>query len=150
MTINFRGGEIVQKGRGIGGFFRGLINILRPLFKSSGQSVIKAATKAAASNTAKNIAKTLGKQALDSSVNITKDLIHGNDLKNSIRRERANFKNTGTKVVDSINSSLQRKMNTRRDNKPSKRKSLTKNAPNKRKKRVNTKHSNKFLLKKYN
>ena len=149
MAIYFRGGEMVQKGRGIGGFFRGLINVLRPLFRSTGRSVVTAATKAASSKTVKNIAKTLGKQALDSTANITKDLINGNDLNNSIQRERANFKHTGTKVVDKLNSRLQKKMNKMSDNKVTKRKLTTKNAPNKRRKIAIKKRTDDILLKKY-
>ena len=68
--IHFRGGEIQQKGKGIGGFFRGLINMLRPVARSVGSNLARAAT----SNTAKDIAKTLGEQAIDSTLNITKDM----------------------------------------------------------------------------
>ena len=45
MTIYFRGGELQQKGKGIGGFFRGLINLFRPMVKSVGQTVARAATQ---------------------------------------------------------------------------------------------------------
>ena len=76
MTIYFRGGEYQQRGRGIGGFFRGLWNLFRPVAKSVGSSIVKAAT----SDTAKSIAKTLGEQALDSTLNMTKDAIAGNEL----------------------------------------------------------------------
>lgn len=119
MTIYFRGGELQQKGRGIGGFFRGLINLFRPAMKSVGKSVVKAAT----SNTGKSIAKSLGEQALDSSLNITKDLIYGNDLQQSISREKNNFKRRSGNVIDELKSSVKNKRNI---NKP-------KNTPNKRK-----------------
>ena len=96
MSIHFRGGELQQKGKGIGGFFRGLLNIFRPIAKNIGSTVVKAAK----SDTAKAIAKTLGEQALDSSMNMTRDLIQGNDLKDSFNRERENFKRTGTNIID--------------------------------------------------
>ena len=42
MTIHFRGGEIRQKGKGIGGFFRGLVNLFRPMVRTAGSSIAKA------------------------------------------------------------------------------------------------------------
>lgn len=90
MSIQFRGGELQQKGKGIGGFFRGLVNFFKPMMKSVGNSVVKVAT----SDTAKSIAKTLGEQALDSTMNMTKDVLHGNDLQDSFHREIDNFKRT--------------------------------------------------------
>ena len=128
MTIYFRGGELQQKGKGIGGFFRGLINLFRPIMKSAGQSVVRAAT----STTAKSIAKKLGEQALDSGLNITKDVLYGNDLKQSIDREKQNFKRSGGNIIDEIHSSVKRKrkLNTR--------KTIKKSSPNKRKVTLNT------------
>ena len=123
MTIYFRGGELQQKGKGIGGFFRGLINLFRPMVKSVGQTVARAAT----SKTAKSIAKTLGEQALDSGLNITKDVMYGNDLKQSMEREKQNFKRSGGDIIDELQSSLKKKkmVNTRKVTKRS--------SPNKRK-----------------
>ena len=105
MSIHFRGGELQQKGKGIGGFFRGLLNIFRPLAKNIGSSVVKAAS----SNTAKSIAKTLGEQVIDSGMNMTRDLIHGNDLKDSFSRERENFKKAGTDIVDELQTKMFKK-----------------------------------------
>ena len=98
MTIYFRGGEYQQRGRGIGGFFRGLWNLFRPVAKSVGSSIVKAAT----SDTAKSIAKTLGEQALDSTLNMTKDAIAGNDLQSSLDREVGHFKRKGTDIITEI------------------------------------------------
>ena len=123
MTIYFRGGELQQKGKGIGGFFRGLINLFRPMVKSVGQSVVKAAS----SKTAKSIAKTLGEQALDSGLNITKDVLAGNDLKQSLQREKDNFKRSGGDIIEGLQSTLEKK---RRDNVRNVNKKRT---PNKRK-----------------
>ena len=50
-TINFRGGEIQQKGRGIRGFSFGLINLISP----EARSEVSTHAKAATSNTAKDI-----------------------------------------------------------------------------------------------
>ena len=81
-TINFRGGEIQQKARGIGGFSCGLINLISPEARSEESSHAKAET----SVTAKDLAKTLREQAIDSALNITKDLINGNDMRHSLDR----------------------------------------------------------------
>ena len=100
MGLQFRGGELQQKGKGVGGFFRGLISLFKPMVKNLGSSVVKAAT----SNTAKSIAKTLGEQALDSSMNITKAALQGNDLKESLHREVDNFKRSGSTILDNLQS----------------------------------------------
>ena len=93
--IHFRGGEIQQKGKGIGGFFRGLINMLRPVARSVGSSLKRAAT----SNTAKDMAKTLGEQAIDSTLNMTKDYLNGNDMKHSFDRETGEFRKRGSEII---------------------------------------------------
>ena len=79
-TINFRGGEIQQKGRGIGGFSRGLINLVSPKARSEVSSLAKTSV------TAKDLAKTLREKAIDSALNMTKDLINGNDMRHSLDR----------------------------------------------------------------
>ena len=119
MGIHFRGGELQQKGKGIGGFFRGLVNLFRPVMKSVGSSVVKAAT----SNTAKSIAKTLGEQALDSTMNMTKDMMQGNDLKESLHREAGNFKRTGTSILDNLQ--MKKKRNGKKKNLNSPKRKVT-------------------------
>ena len=54
--------------------------MLRPIARSVGSNLARAAT----SNTAKDIAKTLGEQAIDSTLNMTKDYLNGNDMQHSI------------------------------------------------------------------
>ena len=103
--INFRGGEIQQKGKGIGGFFRGLINMLRPVARSVGSSLKRAAT----SNTAKDIAKTLGEQAIDSTLNMTKDYLNGNDMKHSFDRETGEFRKRGGEIIEQVQTKRRRR-----------------------------------------
>ena len=98
MGVQFRGGELVQKGKGIGGFFRGLASIFKPLVKSVGKTVIKAAK----SETGRDIASALASQAIDSSLNMGRDLIAGNDLKKSFHSEGDNFKKTGKDILNMI------------------------------------------------
>ena len=103
--IHFRGGEIQQKGKGIGGFFRGLINMLRPVARSVGSNLARAAT----SNTAKDIAKTLGEQAIDSTLNMTKDYLNGNDMKHSFDRETGEFRKRGSEVIEQVQTKQRRR-----------------------------------------
>ena len=102
--IHFRGGEIQQKGKGIDGFFRGLINMLRPVARSVGSNLARAAT----SNTAKDIAKTLGEQAIDSTLNMTKDYLNGNDMKHSFDRETGEFRKRGSEVIEQVQTKRRR------------------------------------------
>ena len=103
--IHFRGGEIQQKGKGIGGFFCGLINMLRPVARSVGSNLARAAT----SNTAKDIAKTLGEQAIDSTLNMTKDYLNGNDMKHSFDRETGEFRKRGSEVIEQVQTKRRRR-----------------------------------------
>ena len=96
MTVKFRGGDYQQKGKGLGGFFRSLVGLIKPVAKTVGKSVVKAAT----SDTAKSIAKTLGEQALDSAINVTKDVLNGNDLKESVEREGTQMKRKAASALD--------------------------------------------------
>lgn len=96
--IHFRGGELQQKGKGIGGFFRGIVNLLKPVARSVGSNLARAAT----SNTAKSIAKTLGEQALDSTLNITKDYLNGNDMSHAVDREVGQFKKRGADIIEDV------------------------------------------------
>ena len=44
MSLRFRGGERLQRGRGIGGLLRLLKSVFSPLVKSAGKTIVKAAT----------------------------------------------------------------------------------------------------------
>ena len=99
MAIQFRGGDtLIQKGKGIGGFFRHIASIFKPLFKSAGNTVVKAAK----SSTARHIAKELADQAIDSSLNMSRDMLSGNDLKQSFDNEKQAFKNVGVSIIDRL------------------------------------------------
>ena len=102
--IHFRGGEIQQKGKGIGGFFRGLINMLRPVARSAGSKLARAAT----SDTAKYMAKTLGEQAIDSTLNMTKDYLNGNDMQHSFDRETGELRKRGSEIIEQVQTKRRR------------------------------------------
>ena len=95
MSLNFRGGELQQKGKGIGGFFRIVNSVLKPLIKRVGQSVLKAAT----SSTGKAIGRAISEQALESTLNMTQDYLSGNSLSESFENEKKNLKNKAKNIL---------------------------------------------------
>ena len=95
MSLHFRGGELQQKGKGIGGFFRIVSSALKPLVKSVGQSVLNAAT----SSTGKAIGRAISEQALESTLNMTNDYLSGNSLTESFENEKKNLKNKAKEIL---------------------------------------------------
>ena len=83
--------------------------MIRPVARSVGSNLAKVAT----SDTAKSIAKTLGEQALDSTMNMTKDLLNGNDMKHAVDREVAQFRKRGGDIIDDVQSKRGRKTSDR-------------------------------------
>ena len=73
-------GSFKSISRGIGGSSCGLINLISPEARSERSSHAKTSV------TAKDLAKTLREQAIDSALNMTKDLINGNDMRHSLDR----------------------------------------------------------------
>ena len=63
-------------------FKEGLIRVISPEARSKVSILAKAAT----SKTAKDLAKTHREQAIDSALNMTKDLINGNDMRHPLDR----------------------------------------------------------------
>ena len=43
MSLRFKGGNILQKGRGIGGLLRAASSLFKPLFRSVGSTALKVA-----------------------------------------------------------------------------------------------------------
>ena len=95
MSLHFRGGELQQKGKGIGGFFRIVSSALKPLVKRAGQSVLNAAT----SSTGKAIGRAISEQALESTLNMTNDYLSGNSLTESFENEKKNLKNKAKEIL---------------------------------------------------
>ena len=95
MSLHFRGGELQQKGKGIGGFFRIVSSVLKPLVKRIGQSVLNAAT----SSTGKAIGRAISEQALQSTLNMTHDYLSGNSLSQSLENEKKNMKEKAKKIL---------------------------------------------------
>lgn len=93
MGAFFKGGERIQKGKGIGGWLRLATKLFTPL-KNVAQKVLS-------SKTGKKVISSVKNQAIDSSINLAQDLASGKDLKRSITDEMENVKdNVKRKAVD--------------------------------------------------
>ena len=91
MALRFRGGERLQRGRGIGGLLRMAKGLFKPLFKT--------ATKAITSNAAKTAGKAIANQLVESGANIATDALMGNDVNESFQRElQTGQKNAAVRV----------------------------------------------------
>ena len=92
MGMFFHGGERIQRGRGIGGLFRIASKLFKPL---AGLAV-----KAVKSPAGKKIVNAVKNQAIDSSINLAKDLAGGKSVRESLKDEFENVKeNTKRKVL---------------------------------------------------
>ena len=99
MSLRFKGGDLHQRGRGIGGFFRAIGSLFKPLMKSAGKTIVKAAT----SKAGKAIGESLKEQAINSAVNMTADVLRGNDLQESVSREYITARNN---LADTIENNV--------------------------------------------
>ena len=86
MSPRFKGGDYIQRGRGIGGLLRMAKSFFMPLVKTAGCRVLKAAK----SNTGKMIGNTIKEQAISSGTNLIADAVRGNDMKESLHNEGQN------------------------------------------------------------
>ena len=98
MSLRFRGGERLQRGRGIGGILRLIKSVFSPVVRSIGRTAVKAATSGAA----KTVGKALKEQALTSAVNLGIDAIRGTDLQESLDREVNSARRKAADTLDDI------------------------------------------------
>ena len=117
MSLRFKGGNLLQKGRGIGGLLRAASSLFKPFFKTVGSTALKVAR----SNTGKAIGKALKKQAISSAKNIAFDTFRGENIKDSLNNEVSNVRK---RVADNVEDML---------NTPKKRKFAPKSKPKKKK-----------------
>ena len=99
MSLRFRGGERLQRGRGIGGLLRLIKSVFSPLLKSAGKTIVKAAT----SNTGKAVLSNIKDQAIDSAVKLTADAIRGEDMNTSLKNEMQQVKRKAADVIENVN-----------------------------------------------
>ena len=103
MSLRFKGGNLVQRGRGIGGLLRAASSLFMPLFKSVGSTAIKVAR----SDAGKAIGKAIKEQAITSAKNIAVDTIKGRNIKDSVRNEVGNVRK---RVENILNEPKKRKL----------------------------------------
>ena len=94
MSLRFRGGERLQCGRGIGGLLRLVKSVFSPL--------VKTVATVAKSNTGKALGNALKEQALSSAINLTGDVIQGNNLKESLKNELKSGRETLGSAIKGI------------------------------------------------
>ena len=100
MSLRFRGGERLQRGRGIGGLLRLLKSVFSPLVKSAGKTIVKAAR----SNTGKMIGNALKEQAIDSAVKLGDDAMRGEDMDVSLQNEMEHVKRKAADGIENVHS----------------------------------------------
>ena len=121
MSLRFRGGERLQRGRGIGGLLRLAKSLFTPVVKSIGKTAIKAVN----SKVGKQAIKAVKDQAIDSAMNLAGDLIAGNDMGVGFKRE---LEATRGKAVDTLDEIQKyRQLNAQLNNKKVKRSQVKKN-----------------------
>jgi len=102
MSLRFKGGERLQRGRGIGGLLRLVKSLFTPLVKSAGKSIVKAAT----SNTGKAVMNSIKDQAIDSGIRLASDALRGEDMDESLHNELQSVKR---KAADGLESVVRKK-----------------------------------------
>jgi len=100
MSLRFRGGERLQRGRGVGGLLRLFKSVFSPLVKSAGKTIVKAAT----SDTGKAVLRNIKDQAIDSAVKLTTDAMRGEDMDVSVQNEMQQVKRKAADVIENVYS----------------------------------------------
>ena len=98
MALRFRGGERLQRGRGIGGLLRVAKGLFKPLFKS--------AQTALTSNAAKAAGKAITNQLLESGANIASAALMGNNVNDTLKRELEAGRHNAVIGVQNFKNSL--------------------------------------------
>ena len=113
MALKFKGGERLQRGRGIGG----LLRLAKGLFSP----IVKTVKRAITSNAAKATGKAIAKQLVESGANIASDALAGNDVNESFQRQLQAGKQNAAIGIQNLKKSLQQK----RTKQPPKKKKKT-------------------------
>ena len=74
--VRFKGGELLQHGRGIGGLLRLVKSVFKPLVRTAGKTIVKAAK----SDVGKQVLKNLKYQDSESGVHLTSATMRGDDM----------------------------------------------------------------------
>ena len=105
MSIKFRGGARIQRGKGIGGILRALGGIFKPFVKNLGSTFVKAAN----SSTGKAIGEALKEQALTSVAHLSAEALRGNDLKKSLADEVLFARENAAHNIDNLITSRRKR-----------------------------------------
>ena len=104
MSLRFSGGQVLQRGRGIGGLLRLMKSVFAPVVKSVSRGVVSAAK----SEGGKKLLNVLKEQAVNSSMNIAADTLRGVDLKDSFKKEAKSLKKNVATTIDDFQNSRKR------------------------------------------
>ena len=116
MALRFRGGERLQRGRGIGGLLRLAKGLFSPLAKTVKRAITSNATKA--------IGKAVANQLVESGANIATDALMGNDVNESVQRELQNARQNAAVGVQNLKRGLQQKRKQEPPKKKKKKKAV--------------------------
>ena len=118
MSLRFKGGNLLQKGKGIGGLLRFASSLFKPLFKTVGRTAFKVAT----SDTGKAIGKAVKEQAIRSAKNIALDTVRGGNIKDTLRNEVVNVrKRVANNIENVLKEPKKRKVTLRKTGKKKKK-----------------------------
>ena len=98
MSLRFRGGESLQRGRGIGGLLRLAKSLFSPIVRSIGKTAVKAAT----SKVGRKVIEEVKDQAVSTGINMLADAVRGNDMKKSAKRELKAVKHRAADIIESF------------------------------------------------
>ena len=104
MSLRFSGGQVLQRGRGIGGLLRLMKSVFAPVVKSVSRGVVSAAK----SDGGKKLLNVLKEQAINSSMNLAADALRGEDLKESFAKETKSLKRNVASTIDDIQNTRKR------------------------------------------
>ena len=120
MSLRFRGGDYIQRGRGIGGLLRLAKSVFLPLMKTAGKTVIKAAK----SKTGKMIGNAIKEQAISSGTNLLANVVRGNDLEESLHNEGQNIRQRAADTIEYV-SRIPKKRKKKPISTPNKKKRIS-------------------------
>merc|ERR1711942_372294 len=103
--VRFKGGELLQHGRGIGGLLRLVKSVFKPLVRTAGRTIVKAAK----SDAGKQVLKNLKDQAIESGVHLTSAAMRGDDMGEAFNNELQTVKRKAADVVEQVYEGSQKK-----------------------------------------
>jgi hypothetical protein len=108
MSLRFRGGDYIQRGRGIGGLSRMATNVCLPLMKTAEKTIIKAGK----SKAGKAVFGAITDQAISSGSNLLADALRGNNLQESLHNKGQNIRQRAADTIEHVSRIPKRKEKT--------------------------------------